>query len=283
MAHGIVTNWFDMELIFNHVYSELNCLSEQHPVLLTQAPLNSKKNRDVSAQLFFETYNVPALFFSVQAVLALYASGKTTGIVLDIGDGVSHSVPVYQGFAVSHAIQRLDLAGRNITSHLQLLLRKSGYCLDTSAEFDIVRQIKEKSCYLSSNPQKEEQDFQKDSYILPDGNIIKLGSERFLAPEILFQPHLIGCEHLGVHQLLVDCINRVDMDIRKSMFTNIVLSGGTTLTKGICSNLGFGDRLLKETKKLAQRDIKIKIHAPPERTYSTWVGGSILASLSIFL
>ena len=103
-----------------------------------------------------------------------------------------------------------------------------------------------------------------------------MGSERFRAPEILFDPEIIGLEYPGIHQIVVDAINRTDMDLRKSLFGNIVLSGGSTLTKG------FGDRLLYEVQRLAVKDMRIKIFAPPERKYSTWIGGSILAGLSTF-
>ncbi|WWC70358.1 actin-2 [Kwoniella pini CBS 10737] len=279
MEHGVVTDWDDMERIWGWVYGEgLKALSEEHPVLLTEAPLNPRQNRDVAAQIFFETFNVPAFFTSVQAVLSLYSSGRTTGIVLDSGDGVTHAVPVFEGFSMPHAIRRIDIAGRDVTDHLQLLLRKSGYYLHTSAEKEVVRTIKEKTCYLAINPAKEEKDQSGawEEFRLPDGKIIQLGIERFLAPEILFNPELIGQEYPGVHQVIVDSINRTDLDLRKSLFSNIVLSGGSTL----CT--GFGDRLLNEVKKLALKDVKLKIYAPPERKYSTWIGGSILAGLSTF-
>ncbi|KAG0302684.1 Actin-2, partial [Dissophora globulifera] len=280
IEHGIVQDWDDMEKIWQHIYTdELKTMSEEHPVLLTEAPLNPMRNREMAAQIFFETFNVPALFTSIQAVLSLYSSGRTTGVVLDSGDGVTHSVPVYEGFAIPHAIQRVDIAGRDVTEHLQLLLRKAGYHFHTTAEKEVVRIIKEKTCYLPLYPAKEEKDAaeKKDEpFMLPDGNTIKLGTERFRAPEILFNPELIGQEYAGIHQVVVDSISRSDMDLRKSLYTNIVLSGGSTLCKG------FGDRLLQEVKKLAVKEIKIKISAPPERKYSTWIGGSILASLSTF-
>lgn len=104
----------------------------------------------------------------------------------------------------------------------------------------------------------------------------QVGVERFRAPEILFNPELIGLEYPGVHQIVVDSINRTDMDLRKSLFGSIVLSGGSTLTKG------FGDRLLHEVQRIAVKDMRIKIFAPPERKYTTWTGGSILAGLSTF-
>ncbi|KAF9363796.1 Actin-2 [Mortierella sp. NVP85] len=279
IEHGIVQDWDDMEKIWQFIYTdELKTMSEEHPVLLTEAPLNPMRNRELAAQIFFETFNVPALFTSIQAVLSLYSSGRTTGVVLDSGDGVTHAVPVYEGFAIPHAIQRVDIAGRDVTEHLQLLLRKGGYHFHTTAEKEIVRIIKEKTCYLPLNPAKEEKDTgeKKEDFMLPDGNIIKLGAERFRAPEILFNPELIGQEYPGIHQVVADSISRSDMDLRKSLYSNIVLSGGSTLCRG------FGDRLLQEVKKLALKDIKIKISAPPERKYSTWIGGSILASLNTF-
>ncbi|KAK6359009.1 Actin-like protein [Orbilia brochopaga] len=283
LEHGIVTDWDDMERVWQYVYSdELKTLSEEHPVLLTEAPLNPRANRDMAAQIFFETFNVPALFTSVQAVLSLYASGRTTGIVLDSGDGVSHAVPVYEGFSIPSAVRRIDVAGRDVTEHLQTLLRKSGAVFHTSAEKEVVRLIKEKTSYIALDPKKEEKEWagggvgKIEDYKLPDGNILKLGAERFRAPEILFDPEIIGLEYQGIHQILVDAIKRTDMDLRKSLYGNIILSGGSTLTKG------FGDRLLAEIRRLAVKEMKIRITAPPERKYSTWIGGSILAGLSTF-
>ncbi|CCJ31299.1 unnamed protein product [Pneumocystis jirovecii] len=287
IEHGIVIDWDDMERIWQFIYTEeLKTVSEEHPVLLTEAPLNPRTNRDQAAQIFFETFNVPALFTSIQAVLSLYASGRTTGVVLDSGDGVTHAVPIYEGFAMPSAIRRIDIAGRDVTEYLQLLLRKSGTAFHTSAEKEIVRIIKEKCSYVALDPRKEEKEWisasisggqnhpKGEEFKLPDGNVLRLGAERFRAPEILFDPEIVGSEYSGIHQVVVDAISRVDLDLRKSLFGNIVLSGGSTLTKG------FGDRLLSEIRRLAVKDVKIKIFAPPERKYSTWIGGSILASLS---
>ncbi|KAK5108691.1 Actin-like protein [Meristemomyces frigidus] len=289
LEHGVVTDWEDMERIWQHVWvEELGVVAEEHPVLLTEPPLNPRQNRDTAAQILFETFNVPALYTSIQAVLSLYASGRTTGLVLDAGDGVSHAVPVYEGFAITNSIRRIDVAGRDITEHLQTLLRKSGSVFHTSAEKEVVRDLKEKCCYFALDPKKEEKDWSSAAnrpgseaaktadYVLPDGQHLKIGPERFRAPEILFDPEIIGLEYPGLHQIIVDAINRTDMDLRKSLFGNIVLSGGSTLTKG------FGDRLLHEVQRLAVKDMRIKIFAPPERLFSTWIGGSILAGLSTF-
>uniref|UniRef100_A0A3Q3CAB7 Actin related protein 1B n=1 Tax=Haplochromis burtoni TaxID=8153 RepID=A0A3Q3CAB7_HAPBU len=279
MEHGIVTDWNDMERIWQYVYSkeQLQTFSEEHPVLLTEAPLNPSKNREKAAEVFFETFNVPALFISMQAVLSLYATGRTTGVVLDSGDGVTHVVPIYEGFAIPHSIMRVDIAGRDVSRYLRLLLRKEGYNFNTSAEFEVVRTIKERACYLSLNPQKDETlETEKAQYVLPDGSTLNIGPARFRAPELLFRPDLIGDESSGIHEVLAYAIQKSDMDLRRTLFSTIVLCGGSTLIKG------FGERLLTEVKKLAPKDVKIKISAPQERLYSTWIGGSILASLDTF-
>eukprot|EP00123_Amoebidium_parasiticum_P003609 comp14895_c0_seq1/m.11443 comp14895_c0_seq1/g.11443 ORF comp14895_c0_seq1/g.11443 comp14895_c0_seq1/m.11443 type:complete len:381 (-) comp14895_c0_seq1:205-1347(-) len=283
MEHGIVENWNDMERLWQFLYSEeLHIHSEDHPVLLTEAPLNPKKNREKSAEVFFESFNVPAMFISLQAVLSLYASGRTTGVVLDSGDGVTHAVPIYEGFALPHSITRVDVAGRDVTQYLQLLLRKQGFAFHTTSEFEIIREIKEKVCYVAADPEKEEKDDQdrnakpKGTYRLPDGTEIEVGGGRFRAPEVLFRPDLVGLEYVGIHECLSGSILKSDMDLRSTLYANIVLSGGSTLFRG------FGDRLLNEVKRQAPKDIKIRISAPQERKFSTWMGGSILASLNTF-
>jgi len=288
MQHGVVQDWNQMEKIWDYTFNELSVRPEEHPVLLTEASLNPTRNRERTAQIFFETFNVPALFVSMQAVLSLYASGKVTGVVLDCGDGVTQAVPIYEGFAISNAIQRVDLAGRDITDHLQLLLRKAGYNFTTSAEKEIVRTIKEKACYVALDPLREEEllDSEKTSkevkraYKLPDGSILELGSERFKAPEILFNPILIGEEVPGIHECLVNAIQRSDMDVRTTLFDNILLAGGTTCLTD------FGERLIKELRSLkhilSPKQVHIKMFAPPDRRLSTWIGGSILAGLTSF-
>ena len=279
MENGIVRDWNDMEKLWQHIYSkgQLNSNSEEHPVLLTEAPLNPRKNKEKIAEIFFESFNVPALYISMQAVLSLYSTGRTTGVVLDSGDGVTHAVPIFEGFALQHSLMRNDIAGREVTKYLKLLLRKESFNFNTSAEFEIVKNIKERVCYLSSNPIKEESaQSEKLGYVLPDGNIIELGSSRYKAPELLFRPDLIGDESSGLHELLNDSIIKSDIDLRKTLYQNIVLSGGSTLFKG------FGDRLLNELKRVSPKEIKIKINSPKERLYSTWIGGSILASLDTF-
>ena len=290
MKHGIVENWADMEKVWSHVYDKenLNVSSEEHSVLLSEAPLNPYKNREKAAELFFELFNVPALYCAVQAILSLYASGRTTGLVLDSGDGVTHAVPVYEGFALPHAIVRMDIAGRSVTEYLQLQLRRTGHRFYTSAEMEVVRQIKEKCCHVAFNPTGEENGVSNatkgdsgnkySQFQLPDGSVIQVGSEAYRAPEVLFRPVLIGSEERGVGDSVVQSVLKSDIDIRRVLLSQIVLSGGSTTFKG------FGDRLLNEIRnhRGAPKETKIRIAAPPERLYTTWMGGSILASLATF-
>jgi actin-related protein len=292
LEHGIVTDWDDMEKVWRHAYcNELRIVPAEHPVLLTEAPLNPKTNREHMARVMFEVFGVPALYVAVQAVLSLYATGRTTGLTMDAGDGVSHVVPVFEGYTLPHAVMRLNLAGRDLTDYLATLLNERGISLNsTSAEREIVRSMKEQLCYValdfdaeldgSANRAKRQRTSAEGSdggkpFELPDGSVVTVGSECFRCPEALFKPEVLGKEQKGIHELVFKCIQSCDIDIRADLFANVVLSGGSSLFPGL------PERLLKELTALSPR-AKIKVIAPPERKYSVWVGGSTLASLTSF-
>ncbi|KAL0750787.1 hypothetical protein Bca101_032790 [Brassica carinata] len=263
IEHGIVNNWDDMEKIWHHTfYNELRVAPEEHPVLLTEAPLNPKANREKMTQIMFETFNTPAMYVAIQTVLSLYASGRTTGLC-------------------SSTRNLLDLAGSDLTDYLMKILTERGYSFTTTAEREIVRDMKEKLSYIALDYEQELETSNTSSSVeksfeLPDGQVITIGAERFRCPEVLFQPSMIGMENPGIHETTYNSIMKCDVDIRKDLYGKIVLSGGTTMFGGI------GDRMSKEITALAPSSMKIKVVAPPERKYSVWIGGSILASLSTF-
>jgi len=282
IEHGIINSWEDMEKIWHHCYfNEIRVHPEDHPALLTEAPMNPKNNREKMIQVMFDNFQVPSFYVSVQAVLSLYASGRTTGIVLDSGDGVTHTVPIFEGYSLPHSIMRNDLAGRDLTDYMVKLLTEVGVHFASSAEREIAREIKEKHCYVALDFDAELKAFGDNSgkdivYTLPDGTPITIGNQVIRCPEALFQPMKLGKEYPGFHELVFQSIMKCDVDVRKELYGNIVMSGGTTMYNGI------SERLNKEITALAPSTIKIRVVAPAERRFSVWIGGSILSSLSSF-
>ena len=277
-------DWEGMEQIWHHTfYHHLNIQPEEHAILLTEAPLNPISNRERMAEMMFESFYCAAMNIQIQAILALYSSGRTTGCVVDSGDGVTHIVPIYEGFAFPHAIFRLDLAGRDLTQRLVSNLKEHGFeFVQTSSGFEIVREMKEKVAYVAYDFEDElnrsrDTSSTETTYELPDGNMIIVGNERFRCPEVLFQPQLLGKELPGIHTATYEVImNCQAYYVYRDLFENIILSGGNTMFPGIVQ------RMTKEITSLAPSTMKIKVVAPPERKYSVWIGGSILASLSTF-
>lgn len=282
IQHGVITDWDDIEKIWTHTFSsELKVDPSAQNVLLTEAPLNPKANREQMIEVMFEKFNVPGAYIAIQAVLALYALGKTTGLVMDSGDGVTHTVPVYEGYALQYAINRINLGGHDITEYLARILTERGYNFTTTAEKEIVRDIKEKLSYVAIDFDKELEQASKstekeENYELPDGQVIQVNNERIRSAEVLFKPHLIGMESEGIAQSAFNTIMRCDIDVRKDLYGNIVLSGGNSMFPNIDL------RMEKDVKEQAPESITVKAVAPPERKYSVWIGGGILASLSNF-
>ena len=224
--------------------------------------LNPKANREKLLQILFETFNVPAAYIGTTAASALYASGRTTGVCVSSGDGITTIVPIYEGYALPHGVVRSGIGGRNITDHLMKLMTETGYSFTTTAEREIVRDIKEKQAFVAASRDEFDRlsaakgtSSTKD-YELPDGQVrarwnidccvlggyfasllsqrrasqttcleqvISVGSALFRAPEALFQPMLLGSETAGLSELVYQAIMKCDVDIRKDLWANIIL------------------------------------------------------------
>jgi len=290
MENGIIVNWEDMFHLWDYTfYEKLKIDPKQCKVLLTEPAQNPKNNRIKMVQAMFERYGFQAVYVAIQAVLTLYGQGIQTGVVVDSGDGVTHIVPIYEGFALPHLTRRLDIAGRDITRYLIKLLLLKGYPFNSTADFETIRQMKEKLCYVGYDLNLEhklatETTVLVENYTLPDGRVIKVSNERFEAPEALFQPHLVDVESLGVAELLFNTIQSGDIDIRSELYKHIVLSGGSSMYPGLPS------RLEKEIKQLYLQKVlngdtsrlskfKIKVEDPPTRKHLVFIGGAVLAEI----
>lgn len=275
-----IDQWDPVEKLLQDIFSRELCIDPiQHSVLLSEVPLNPRPAREKMAELLFEIFNVPAVYTSAQAVLALYATDRLTGLVLDIGDGGAYVSPIYEGFLLSHAVEYIDITGEGVTRYLQRLLRQRQRSdkLNHPEAFDLVQEIKEKLCYVALDPEKEfssKEEIQK-SYTLPDGEAITVDVERFLAPECLFT--IDGARfRYELEEFIVNAIGSCDIDLRRDLYNNIVLSGGSTKFPG------FKERLSKGIKAMIPENVEVNIIAHPERQYLAWIGGSVLVSLSQF-
>ena len=252
---------------------------EEHRCLLTEVPLNPKCNQEKMTQIMFENFKIPAISTYSTAELSLFASGRTTGIIIDSGYGITHTVPIHDGHALLNAILRMDFAGQDLDDHLMRLVSYKNTQLSPSVALrDAIRQMKEKICFVAQDIRQEMSIAEQSStnYLLPDGKVISIGNERFMCPEALFEPAQIGMSRTGIVEDAYNSIMKCDIEIRKIMFSNVILSGGSTMFPG------FAERIQKELTALAPMSMTIKVVAPPDRNYSSWIGGSILASLSTY-
>lgn len=282
MAHGVVTSWEVLEKVWSRVFRELEAPLGKHPVLLTEAPLNPRANRERMVEMLFEEFRVPSVHVAVSGALSLYATGGRTGLVVESGDGVTQLVPIFDDYVVPHAVQRMDLGGQDLTEYLMKLLTERGYPsyqFATDSERRAARDIKERHCYVAQDFRTEllaaEQNPEQDrSFTLPDGNaIIVGGSELLRCAEALFQPGLIGKEAGGIHEMAFQAITKCDVDVQRALAANVVLSGGTMLCHGM------QERMLKELTNLAPPTMPCKVMLPNEPRHSAFFGGSILASV----
>lgn len=285
--HGIINDWDSLELIWQQVLlhdlidnnSKNKLLLKEHSMLITEQPFTTRRQRDKICELLFETFDLGAINFAIPSILSLYSTGKTTGVSIDIGDGVCSIAPIFDGFTLPNSIKRINIGGRDVTKQLQIEIMKEGYCLNSSSEFEIVRNLKERlgfinlDNYNNSNILNNEE-FEK--FKLPDGKFLKISKKSLSKScEILFNPEIYGFEYESLSNVLYDSIINTEIDLRGQFFENIILSGGCTMIRN------FGSKLINDLRSI-DNEVKIKIFASPDRKNNTFIGGSILSSLSTF-
>eukprot|EP00656_Telonema_subtile_P049832 TRINITY_DN628_c0_g1_i3.p1 TRINITY_DN628_c0_g1~~TRINITY_DN628_c0_g1_i3.p1 ORF type:complete len:335 (+),score=74.90 TRINITY_DN628_c0_g1_i3:113-1117(+) len=283
---GVVKDWENMNRLWRHTVDdelrmavggdpdEIDC----HGVLLTDSPTNSKTNREKLTKVMFEQFKVANFYIAAQAVLSLYATGRTTGIVCDCGQSMSHTVPIFEGYAMPHAVQRVALAGQALTDYLVRILTESKINLMAPSLFPVADAIKEQLCKVSMDFDNEVDVFgsKEKQFTLPDGTSVTVHNQIIRCPELLFRPAMDSLDCKGLHELVHKTAMDCDTDVRKDLFGNIVMAGGTTMFPKM------RERLQEDVQKKVAESVKVKVTSPPERRVSAWIGGSILSSLSQF-
>ncbi|XP_013921828.1 PREDICTED: actin-like protein 7A [Thamnophis sirtalis] len=278
LRHGIIVDWDSVQDMWEYLFlREMRIRPEEHAVLVSDPPLSPTTNREKYAEMLFETFCTPAMHIAYQSRLSMYSYGKTSGLVVESGHGVSYAVPIYEGYTMPSITERVDYAGYDVTQYLMKLINEN-IKLFTEKDWNILEDIKENHCFTSLDyqhdaataPRKHEIEYQ-----LPDGQVIIIGKERFLCAEMLFKPSLINSQQLGLPLLTMTSLNKCDVTLKKNLMGNILLCGGCTTLKG------FAERFQRELIRMCPNDNPIS-SASPERKTSVWTGGSILASLKAF-
>ncbi len=283
----MVIDWDAMEKIWHYIFHDrLQVNPSEHPVLLTESPLNPAKNREKMVEILFENFEVPTIYVSSSAVLSLLASGRTTGLVIDMGESVTHIVPIYKGIPITSAIRRLDIGGRHITEYLYHLLGQRsiqvyGYTFShplNGVSRIIARETKERFCYVALDPEREWElaRLAETQITLLFDRDLTIGYERFLAPEMLFGHESTNGSVQPLHEAIYQAIQKCGIELQKDLCQNIILSGGSSQFPGL------KERLCKELTEMMPEKNRIRIIAPPERRFTTWIGGAILASHKTF-
>ncbi|CUF04194.1 actin 2, putative [Bodo saltans] len=288
IEHGIVTDWDGLERLWAHAFRELSVEPTEQAVLITEAPMNPTKNREKMAEVMFESFHVPGLHFQIQAVLTMYSAGRTDGLVLDSGDGITHAVPIFEGHTIPGAVGRSDIAGRDLTEWMmELLSDETDRPFLTSSDREIARTIKEKHCRVSQDFDVDYDGCENDpswrerhtvEYELPDGSSISVCKATFCCPELLFNPQIAEKHSSSIQKLVYDSVQQCPIDLRRTLYGTILLSGGTTMFPGVET------RLQQEVAKLCNARVAddVRVIAPNERKFSVWMGAAILSTLASF-
>ncbi|KAK2460899.1 hypothetical protein APHAL10511_007369 [Amanita phalloides] len=315
IRHGMIENWDHMERYWEQtIFKYLRAEPEDHYFLLTEPPLNPPENREQTAEIFFESFNIKGLYIAVQAVLALAASWPSsrqsdrtlTGTVVDSGDGVTHVIPCAEGYVIGSAIKHIPIAGRDITQFVLNLMRERGEMAQVPPEdqMRVAGKVKENYSYVCQDIVREFRKYDEDPYKFferYDGEhsvtgrkyTVDVGYERFLAPEIFFNPEIYSSDFLTpLPEIVDDVIQQSPIDVRRGLYKNIVLSGGSTMFQY------FGQRLKRDLKQLVDRrldgsvlasgslqkssGVEVDVISHKRQRYAVWFGGSLLASLPTF-
>jgi len=283
VEHGVITNWDDIEKLWDHIlFDQLNVNTSEHPILMSETILNPRVNRERICERMFEEFRAPFFCLKDEMALSMYSTGRLTGHVTKTGDGCLWCACVYGGHLIQDTAHRLDLAGRDLTDYLMKILTERGYSFITRAEREIVKDIKEIMGYVALDFEEElklscEGCELEKNYELPDGQVITIGNEMFRCTEVLFQPWFVGYSAQGMVDLMYSSIMKCEAGLRREMYSNIVLSGGSMMFRGM------NERITKVLEDLARvgTDVQI-IDDQSQREFNNWIGGSIFACLSTF-
>ena len=323
LHRGRITNWGCMEELLQHVFgAELQVAPEEHPLLFLETPDNTRHDREKAATMMFEGLNIPALVIQNTSVMALYATGRTTGLVLDSGASRTHVTPVWDGYTLQHFIKRVDFGGEDLTKRLAAFFRAEGYPFSTEQDMATVRDAKERMCYVAGDVQFD-LEFSQESrsleklYTLPDGAELYMNESRFVGPEILFSPSgKFRTENVIRHpyRTLIGGVSAADGAPRKSALKGYdasVVAAESSVSMGwheliheaiqMCDPsirpelyasvvLGGGNTLFPKLDERVQRQVSLlapkgvvtKCVSFRNRALASWIGGSIVASLGTF-
>jgi len=313
IKHGQIDNWTHMEYFWEQsIFKYLRCEPEDHYFLLTEPPLNAPENREYTAEIMFESFNVPGLYIAVQAVLALAASWTSrsvkertlTGTVIDSGDGVTHVIPVAEGYVIGSSIKHIPLAGRDITSFVQQWMRERETGIPPAESLELAKRVKETFSYVCPDIVKEFNRYDADpdkwfkqytgvNSVNQKPYTVDIGYERFLGPELFFNPEIFSSDFLTpLPKVVDDTIQTCPIDVRRGLYKNIVLSGGSTMFKDFGKRLQrdvkrFVDYRIKRSEELSGGNLKsvpleVNVISHHMQRYAVWFGGSMLASTPEF-
>uniref|UniRef100_A0A915B150 Actin-related protein 3 n=2 Tax=Parascaris univalens TaxID=6257 RepID=A0A915B150_PARUN len=313
IRHGIVEDWDLMERFWEQcIFKYLRAEPEDHFFLLTEPPLNTPENREFTAEIMFESFNVPGLYIAVQAVLALAASWQSrdisqrslTGLVVDSGDGVTHCIPVAEGYVIGSCIKHIPIAGRDITYFIQQLLREREPSIPSDQSYEVAKAIKERFCYVCPDILREFTKYDTDgakwlktyegvNNVTKKPFVVDIGYERFLGPEIFFHPEFANPDFTTPISETVDTvIQQCPIDVRRGLYENIVLSGGSTMFKDFARRMQRDIKRISDARlavseelsggRLKPKPIDVQVISHKMQRYAVWFGGSMLGSTAEF-